>query len=145
MAISILLLESNDNARAAYAAALRAAGWTVVAVADSDDAHAAAAAQAPDVIVVGFDGAVRENRFHLCKRLATLFRTRRVPILLTSAAIDQSDLELATQLGALALALEPPDAPKLVSAVHGVVAAHRKPSPIRASLKPSNQKSSRSR
>ena len=145
MAISILLLESKENARAAYAAALRAAGSTVVAVADSDAAHAAAAAQTPDVVVVGFDGADRESRFHLCKELAALFRTRRVPILLTSANIDQNDLELATELGALALALEPADTPKLVSAVQGVVAAHHKPSPIRASLKPPKHKSSRSR
>jgi hypothetical protein len=43
-------------------------------------------------------------------------------------------LELATSTGVLALVLEPRDAAKLVSAVRGVVAAHLKPPPLRASL-----------
>jgi CheY-like chemotaxis protein len=134
MAISLLLLESNDKARSAFTEALRDAGCTVAMAADSADTYAAAVAQVPDVIVVGFDAAVREDRFSLCKRLGEDPRTRQVPILLTSAAVDQRDLERATSTGVLALVLESRDAAKLVSAVRGVVAARLKPPVLRASL-----------
>ena len=134
MAISLLLLESNDGARAVYTDALRDAGCTVTMAADSADAYAAAVAHAPDVIVVGFDAGLREDRFGLCKRLGDDPRTRQIPILLTSAAVDQRDLERATSTGVLALVLESRDATKLVSAVRGVVAARLKPPMLRASV-----------
>ena len=134
MAISLLLFESDESARAAYARALRDAGCAVSTATDSAHAYTAALAEMPDVIVVGFDPSVREDRFGLCKRLGAEARTRHVPILLTSAVLNQGDLELATSTGVLALVLEPRDAAKLVSAVRGVVAAHLKPPPLRASL-----------
>jgi CheY-like chemotaxis protein len=134
MAITLLLLESNESARAVYARALRDAGCTVSMATDSSQAYDTVLAEIPDVIVVGFDAAVREDRFRLCKRLGAEPRTRHVPILLTSAVVDQSDLELATSTGVLALVLESRDAAKLVSAVRGVVAARLKPASLRASL-----------
>ena len=134
MAISLLLLEADESARVAYTRALRDAGWTVSMAADSTDAYAAAVAHVPDVIVVGFDDTVREDRYSLCKRLGAHASTRHVPILLTSAAADQRDLELATTTGVLALVLESRDVTKLVSAVRGVVAARLKPPALRVSL-----------
>lgn len=134
MAISLLLLESDESARIAYSGALQDAGWTVSTAADSTDAYAAAVAHVPDVIVVGFDDTLREDRFGLCRRLSANASTRHVPILLTSAAVDQRDLELATSTGVLALVLESRDAAKLVSAVRGVVAARLKPPALRVSL-----------
>jgi CheY-like chemotaxis protein len=134
MAISLLLLESDESARLTYTGALRDAGWTVATATDSADAYAAVVEQTPDVIVVGFDDNVRDDRFGLCKRLGANASTRHVPILLTSASIDQRDLELATSTGVLALVLESRDAAKLVSAVRGVVAARLKPPALRASL-----------
>jgi CheY-like chemotaxis protein len=136
MAISLLLLESDDGARAAYARALSDAGCTVSMANDSADAYDAALAELPDIIVVGFDAAVRDDRFRLCKRLAAEPRTRHVRIRLTSSAVDQQDLELATSTGVLALVLESRDAGKLVSAIRGVVAARLKRPPLRASLEP---------
>jgi len=136
MAISLLLLESDESARAAYTRALHDAGCTVSTATDSAHAYTAALAEMPDVIVVGFDPSLREDRFGLCKRLGADARTRHVPILLTSAAVNQNDLELATSTGVLALVLESRDAAKLVSAVRGVVAARLKPPPLRASLEP---------
>ena len=113
---------------------MRDAGCTVSMATDSAHAYTAALAERPDVIVVGFDPSIREDRFGLCKRLSADARTRHVPILLTSAAVNQNDLELATSTGVLALVLESLDAAKLVSAVRGVVAARLKPPPLRASL-----------
>jgi CheY-like chemotaxis protein len=136
MAISLLLLESDESARAVYTRALRDAGCTVSAATDSAHAYTAALSEMPDVIVVGFDPSVRDDRFELCKRLGADPRTRQVPILLTSAVVDQKDLELATSTGVLALVLESRDAAKLVSAVRGVVAARLKPSPLRVSMEP---------
>ena len=134
MAISLLLLESDEDARAAYARALRDLGCTVSMATDSAHAYDAALAELPDVIVVGFDPAVRDDRFRLCKMLGAEPRTRHVPILLTSSVVDQEDLKLATSTGVLALVLESRDSAKLVSAVRGVVAANLKPPPLRASL-----------
>ena len=139
MAISLLLLESDENARAAYTRALRDAGCTVSMATDSAHAHTAALAEMPDVIVVGFDPSVREDRFKLCRRLGADPRTRQVPILLTSAIVNHNDLELATSTGVLVLVLESRDAAKLVSAVRGIVAARHKPPPLRASLEPPAQ------
>jgi len=136
MAISLLLLESDESARAAYTGALRDAGCTVSTATDSAHAYTAALSEMPDVIVVGFDPSVRDDRFELCKRLGADARTRQVPILLTSAVVNQNDLELAISTGVLALVLESRDAAKLVSAVRGVVAARLKPPPLCASLQP---------
>jgi CheY-like chemotaxis protein len=136
MAISLLLLESDERARAVYTRALLEAGCTVSTATDSAHAYTAALSEMPDVIVVGFDPSVRDDRFDLCKRLGADPRTRQVPILLTSAVVNQKDLELATSTGVLALVLESRDAAKLVSAIRGVVAARLKPPPLRASLEP---------
>jgi CheY-like chemotaxis protein len=133
MAISLLLLESDESARMAYAGALREAGCTVSIAADSTAAYAAATTNVPDVIVIGFNEAVRADRFGLCKLLAADARTRHVAILMTSAVVAQHDLELATSTGVLVLVLESRDAAKLVSAVRGVVAASLRPSPLRVS------------
>jgi CheY-like chemotaxis protein len=134
MAISLLLLESDESARAAYTRALRDAGFTVSTVTDSAHVYTVALSEMPDVIIVGFDPSVRDDRFGLCKRLGADPRTRQVPILLTSAVVNRTDLELATSTGVLALVLESRDAAKLVSAVRGVMAARLKPPPLRASL-----------
>jgi CheY-like chemotaxis protein len=134
MKITLLLLESNEQARVTYADALRVAGCTVIIAADSEDAYTAVVANMPDVIVVGFEAADREARFTLCKRIGRDTRARHIPILLTSAAVDQEDLERATATGVLALVLESRDASKLVSAVEGVTAARLKTPPARASL-----------
>jgi CheY-like chemotaxis protein len=136
MAISLLLLESDERARAVYTRALLEAGCTVSTATDSAHAYTAALSEMPDVIVVGFDPSVRDDRFDLCKRLGADPRTRQVPILLTSAVVNQKDLERATSTGVLALVLESRDAAKLVSAIRGVVAARLKPPPLRASLEP---------
>ena len=143
MTISLLLLESDGNARAAYTQALRDAGCTVATATDSVHAYATAVADLPDVIVIGFDAVVRDDRFGLCRRLGADPRTRQVPILLTSATMEQRDLELATSTGVLALVLESRDAAKLVSAVRGVVAAHLRPQAIRMSLDSSKEEASR--
>ena len=86
MAISLLLLESDESARMAFAGALREAGWSVSIAPDTTAAYAAATTNVPDVIVIGFDEAIRADRFGLCKRLGADPRTRHVPILVTSAA-----------------------------------------------------------
>jgi CheY-like chemotaxis protein len=143
MAVSLLLLESNDSARSAYTDALREAGFTVTLATDSTGVYASAVADLPDVIVVGFDPALREDRFGLCQQLGGDPRTRHVPILLTSAAVEQRDLERATSTGVLALVLESRDAAKLVSAVRGVVAARLKPPMLRASLDPAKPEAAR--
>ncbi|HEY5619856.1 MAG TPA: hypothetical protein VIK60_18080 [Vicinamibacterales bacterium] len=139
MAISLLLLESDESARLAYTKALRDAGCTVETAADSTHVYASAVANVPDVIVVTFDASLRDDRFRLCRQLGADPRTRHVPILLTAAAVDQRDLELATSTGVLALALESHDAAKLVSAVRGVVAARLKPAALRVSLESSSK------
>jgi CheY-like chemotaxis protein len=143
MATSLLLFESDDNARAAYVQALREAGCMVAIATDSAHAYESAIANVPDVIVVGFDTEVRDDRFGLCRRLGAEPRMRQVPILLTSTTVEQRDLELATSTGVLALVLESRDAAKLVSAVRGVVAARLRPTAIRMSLDSSNEEASR--
>jgi CheY-like chemotaxis protein len=134
MVISLLLLESDESARMAYAGALREAGCTVTIAPDSTATYTAAMADVPDVIVIGVDDSVRDDRYGLCERLGADSRTRHVPILMTSAVVAQRDLERATSTGVLALVIESRDAAKLVSAVRGVVAARLRPSPLRASL-----------
>ena len=144
MAISLLLLESDESARMAFAGALREAGWSVSIAPDTTAAYAAATTNVPDVIVIGFDEAIRADRFGLCTRLKADPRTCHVPILVTSAVVAQHDLELATTTGVLVLVLESRDAAKLVGAVRGVVAARVRPSPLRVSLdSPASDESSR--
>ena len=136
MAISLIAPRVRRERSSSVHRALRDAGCTVSTATDSVHAYTAALAEMPDVIVVGFDPSVRDDRFGLCKRLGADARTRQVPILLTSAAVNQKDLELATSTGVLALVLESRDAAKLVSAVRGVVAARLRPPPLRAHWRP---------
>jgi CheY-like chemotaxis protein len=133
MRISVLLIEFPDGSDA-YADALHRAGFQVDLVADAAEAFDAVLARAPHVIVASFDSALRASRFALCEQLQADERTRSIPLVLTAAALDRDDIEQATSVGVLALALPPSNEAKLVSAIQGVLAAHRKRPPARATL-----------
>jgi DNA-binding response OmpR family regulator len=119
---AILLIDPSDDARALHADALRTAGFDVVSVADCESAVQTLTTLTPELIIVSFDPRTRDECLTFCTRLKEDARIRVVPVLLTSASIDEDDMRRATDLRVLSLIVSPLDGAKLTSAVRGVMA-----------------------
>ena len=117
----VLLLESHEAVRRLRAQALRAEGFDVTSVADSEEALASAVRRMPRMVVASFDPQTREDRFLLCLRLKADERLRSVPVLLTSTDLDDDDLRRATDLRLLVIATSPGDCGKVLGAVGGML------------------------
>ena len=118
----ILLIEPQDDLRAAYAASLRASGFTVVDAPDCAVAHYALAEITPQIVVVSFEPRTHEECIAFCERLKADTRTSTIPILLTSATINGDDLQRATPISVFGLTLGPHDGAKMLAAVKGALA-----------------------
>jgi CheY-like chemotaxis protein len=118
----VLLIEPKDESRVVHANALRRAGFTVVAVPDCMAGLYAIAEVIPQIIVASFDPRTRDECFAFCERLKDDTRTKAIPILLTTETISIDDLQRATDLNALGVAVGPNDEAKITGAVQGVLA-----------------------
>jgi CheY-like chemotaxis protein len=118
----LLLIEPNDESRAAYDTALRGAGFNVIGVVDCDSARRALATITPRLVIASFDRRTREDCLAFCEQLKGDQRTRSMPILLTSAHVNADDLRRATDISVLGLTVGPHDGTKLAGAVSGVLA-----------------------
>jgi len=118
----VLLLEPNDDSRTEYTASLRAAGFTVVATPNCAVAHYALAEITPQIVIASFDPRTHVECLAFCERLKSDARTRVIPILLTSATINDDDLQRATEMSVLGLTVGPHDGAKMLAAVKGVLA-----------------------
>jgi two-component system, chemotaxis family, chemotaxis protein CheY len=118
----VLVIGADGSSREQYAEALRGAGFTVVTAADCEAAFETVTSLTPQLVVVSFHPGTRDDALALCQHLKSDSRTRAVPILLTSEAIDADDLRRATDMSVLGLTIGPRDGTKLVSAVRGVLA-----------------------
>jgi CheY-like chemotaxis protein len=120
---TILLIEPNDDARALHADALRREGFSVVAVANCEDALESLSTLIPQLIVASYDHLTSNPCLTFCEQLKADSRTREVPVLLTSHDFNREDVRRATETKALVLSLTSPlDDVKLTSAVRGVLA-----------------------
>lgn len=120
---ALLLIDPGDETRALHADALRHVGFDVLAVDDCETALEALTTLTPQLIIASFNPRTREECLAFCERLKADPRTRSVPILLTSHAINRDDLRRATDTSALVLSLASPlDHMKLTSAVRGMLA-----------------------
>jgi CheY-like chemotaxis protein len=118
----VLLIEPNDDSRAVYAAALRKAGFTVVATPDCASGLYAVAEVTPQVVIAGYNLRTRDECLAFCERLKAESRTRAIPILLTSETINGDDLQRATDMKVLGIAVGPHDEAKMTAAVRAVLA-----------------------
>jgi DNA-binding response OmpR family regulator len=136
----VLLIEPKDEARAAHADALRQACFTVVSVPDCTAGLYVIAEVTPHIVVANFDPGTYDACVAFCERLKGDPRTQAVPILLTSETITRDDLQRATDMKVLGVAVGPHDEAKITSAVRGVLAAAEG----RTSMSQQEQKVSRS-
>jgi CheY-like chemotaxis protein len=120
---SILLVEPHDHLRDAYTEALRDAGFNVTAVARLTEAFAIGPKLRPSVIVANLDPQPREELLSYVEKLQADRRTLAKPVLLMSEHVERHDLQFATDVGALIVAVGPFDKEKLVATVQGVLAA----------------------
>ena len=123
----MLLLEANADSRRVYTDALRSAGFTVVAAPDCATALYALAEVIPQILIASFDSHTHDECLAFCERLKSDPRTRAIPILLTSETIDSADLQRATDLKVLGVAIGPHDEAKMTGAVRGVLAVTDEP------------------
>ena len=118
----VLLIHPDDNSRAVYADALRNAGFTVVMAPDCAAGLYAISEVTPQIVVASFDRHTHDECLVFCERLKGDSRTRAIPILLTSETIDGADLQRATDMKVLGIAIGPHDEAKITGAVRGVLA-----------------------
>jgi two-component system, chemotaxis family, chemotaxis protein CheY len=118
----VLLIEPNDDSRAVYAAALRNAGFTVIVTPDCAAGLYALAEVTPQIVIASFNLQTHDQFLAFCERLKADSRTRAIPILLTSETINGDDLQRATDMKVLGIAVGPHDEAKMTAAVRGVLA-----------------------
>jgi CheY-like chemotaxis protein len=118
----VVLIEPKDESRAARADALRRAGFAVVAVADCTAGLQAISELTPHIVVASLDPQTHDECLALCARLQDDPRSRAIPILLTAETINSGDLQRATDMKILRVAVGPHDDAKITGAVRGVLA-----------------------
>jgi CheY-like chemotaxis protein len=118
----VLLIEPDASSRTAYAEALRNNGFTVIMAPDCAAGLYALSEVTPQIVVASFHPATHDECLAFCERLRSDSRTRPIPILLTSEAINGDDLQRATDLSVLGVSIGPQDGAKMTSAVRGVLA-----------------------
>jgi CheY-like chemotaxis protein len=118
----VLLIGPKDDSRAAHADALRRAGFTVIAVADCTAGLYAVGELTPQIVVASFNPQTHDECLALCERLQGDPRTKAVPILLTAETINTDELQRATDMKVLGIAIGPHDEAKIIGAVRGVLA-----------------------
>jgi CheY-like chemotaxis protein len=129
----VLLIEPTDEPRTVYADALRGSGFTVIVVPDCQAALYALAELTPQIIIVSFDSRTHDESLAFCGRLKADSRTRAIPILLMSEAIDGDDLRRANEMKVLGVTVGRRDGAKITGAVQGVLAASPPEQPINRS------------
>jgi DNA-binding response OmpR family regulator len=131
---TVLLVEARDDARSAHMRALRQAGLDVIRVRDSQTALEALKTVMPRVLVAGLNPRTRDVHVKLSREIRSDSGTEQIPIVLTTVAATEQDVELATDPGALVITATEDDAAKVVAAVQGVLAGQGA-EPLRASLR----------
>ncbi|MEG8182250.1 response regulator transcription factor [Nocardia terpenica] len=113
----ILVVEDEPTIADSVAARLRAEGFTVTLAADGPAAVTAAAAEAPDLIVLdimlpGFDG------LEVCRRVQA---QRPVPVLMLTARADETDMLIGLGVGADDYLTKPFSMRVLTARVHALL------------------------
>ena len=117
----VLLIEPHDQLSTVYADALRDSGFTVIVVPDTPAALYALIEITPQIVIARFDSRTHDECLAFVERLKEDPRTRHVPILLTSEIITDNDLQRATEMNVLEIAVGPHDSLKMAAAVRGVL------------------------
>jgi PleD family two-component response regulator len=76
----------------------------------------------PQIVIVSFEPRTHDECLALCEQLRGDSRTEAIPILLTSETLDGDDLQRATDMRVLGVAVGPQDQAKITGAVRGVLA-----------------------
>jgi CheY-like chemotaxis protein len=129
--VIILLVDDHDDIREGYAIFLRFAGHTVHAAADGKTALELAQTMRPDIAVVDLKLPDMDGR-EVIRLLKTDRRTRRIPVILFTAAVREGQLE-ADMGGADACVAKPCVPAELLAAIQQLTASSaRKPSKAKA-------------
>jgi DNA-binding response OmpR family regulator len=134
---TVLLLDHREDFRTALATGLRAAGLDVNVARDLRSASEALKTSPPTIMVAALDSRTRDDHLRLCREIKSDPHTKDTSLLLITEALTDEDVALATDPGALVLAVSPEDSAKLAAAIQGVLAG-RRAEPLRASLKQKN-------
>lgn len=116
----VLLIEPDDETRAAYEAALCGGGFNVIPAASCEAARHTLDAMTPRLIIARFDVWTHDECLAFVERIKGDPRIRDVPILLTTEIITRDDLR-ATDLRVLRVAVGPRDGAKMAAVVGGVL------------------------
>ena len=102
----MLIVEDDEDARDLYAWCLRAAGWTVEAVPNGEDALFVAAVLLPDLIVMDLRLPVIDG-LEATRRLKADPDTRHIPVVALSWVDRREGEALATAAGCQAFVAKP--------------------------------------
>jgi CheY-like chemotaxis protein len=121
----ILVVEDSDSIRSMISTFMEARGHEVEAVSNGAKGIDAALSHAPDAILLdlhlpgGFDG------LEVCRRLRAAQPTRRVPIIVISAAADDGVKARALEAGATAYYTKPFSPTALLKELESTSGSHR--------------------
>jgi DNA-binding response OmpR family regulator len=93
------VVEDNDEVRGLLRATLERGGYRVVEAADGSEGSRAIASTAPALVLLDID-LPDMNGLDLCRQLRAAPATARLPIVIVSAAIGQTDRQAGLAAGA---------------------------------------------
>lgn len=112
MSKTILVVEDSPTDLALLEAALRDHGYTIVSVADGEEAIITATAAPPSLVLLDVV-LPKMNGFQVCRKLKTSPATESVPVVLVTSKAQESDRFWGLKQGADAYLTKPYDASEL--------------------------------
>lgn len=109
---TILVVEDSPTDLALLEAALRDHGYTIVSVADGEEAIITATAAPPSLVLLDVV-LPKMNGFQVCRKLKTSPATESVPVVLVTSKAQESDRFWGLKQGADAYLTKPYDASEL--------------------------------
>jgi DNA-binding response OmpR family regulator len=117
---TILVADDEQDIRELVAYRLSRAGYTIIEARDGEEAFDLAAGQPPDMAVLDVM-MPRLNGFDLTERLRHTPATRRLPILLMSASVQEADISRGFAAGADGYLTKPFTPDQLLTRVRDVL------------------------
>jgi len=119
----ILVVEDNEDQRRMMQVALQQSGYAITGVSGAQHALLYAELSAPDLILLDLTLASNVDGWEVLKRLKANHQTASIPVMMVSAAIDESCIKQARADGADDYLIKPFEISELLLRVERILAS----------------------